>query len=163
MKSLAAILTCLAGAALLFPITLGASETVGIYALIERVVLEPDQTSPQRIQLWGAFSNNRDAKNPKRGYMYFTLPVSQQETARKEWTDFKTIAGTGRVVAFGMQRFGSAQGREPADAYFATLARVRPATETPRSPDIYPLNFGIQEMHMNMIAIVDPLKASLKK
>jgi|SRR5688572_19510146 len=162
MKPIVTVLSSLAiGAILLYPITLGASETVGIYAIVERVVLEPDPQSPQRIQLWGVFTTNRDLKNPKRGYMYFALPASQQETARKEWADLKAIAGQGRVVGFGVQKFTFDQGKAPADAYYATLARVRPASETPRSPDSYPLNFGIQLV--TRATIVDPLKAAQKK
>src|SRR5262245_22057886 len=89
-----------------------ASGQVGIYAVISKVVLEPNDRSPERIQIWGAFTlveggtgGNGATLTPRRGYLYFTLPVAeerlQREAALKEWADFKSIAGTGQAVAFG--------------------------------------------------------------
>jgi hypothetical protein len=99
---------------------LQASGLVGIYAIVSKVVLEPNDRAPERIQIWGAFTlvdggTGRGGKTltPQRGYMYFSLPGTgnfgtdnrgQKEAALKEWADFKAIAGTGQAVAFG--RFG---------------------------------------------------------
>jgi hypothetical protein len=80
-----------------FPRTSAVSEEVGIYALVERVLLEPDDKNPQRIQLWGAFATNRSAATPKKGYVYFTLPDSQQAAAQKEWSDFKTMPAPAKL------------------------------------------------------------------
>jgi hypothetical protein len=118
------------------------SELVGIYTIVERVVLEPDNRNPQRIQLWGAFATNRTRANPQKGYMYFMLPNPQRAAAIKEWSDFKNLAGTGRVVSFGTSFFGSANQSE-ADAHHAALGRVRNASEKLQSPDVYPLNLGL--------------------
>jgi hypothetical protein len=159
MKVLATLLIlATAFAVLRIPATSAASEQVGIYAIVERIVLEPDEQNPQRIQLWGAFATDRTTANPKKGYMYFTLPASQQSTALKEWADFKSTAGTGRVVSFAASFFGGNQSN--ADAYHASLGRVRPASESPQSPDVYTLNFGVYTV--SNPTIVQLLKKALK-
>ena len=33
-----------------------ASGPVGIYAMVDKVVFEPNDTAPERIQIWGAFA-----------------------------------------------------------------------------------------------------------
>jgi len=35
---------------------LAATGEVGIYAILTRVVMEPNETAPERIQLWGVFT-----------------------------------------------------------------------------------------------------------
>ena len=49
-----------------------------MYALIERVVVEPSVESPERLQVWGVFSvaagkYGEFYRAPRRGYMYFKL------------------------------------------------------------------------------------------
>ena len=55
-----------------------ASDPIGIYALIDRVVLEPSDAQPERIQIWGAFSFamrqfGDQYSPPVRGYLYYQL------------------------------------------------------------------------------------------
>jgi hypothetical protein len=161
MKLIAATLVITATFAfLLLPGEILGSEQIGIYTIVERVVLEPNDQAPERIQLWGAFATSRDVRNAKRGYMYFALPTSQQATARKEWSDFKAIAGMGRAVGFGMQQFNRAPSKA-ADDYFASLNHIRPVSEKPQSPDVYPLNFGVHPV--TNPTILDALKLALNK
>jgi hypothetical protein len=44
-----------------------ASDPTGIYAFVDRVVFEPSDTAPERIQVWGGFAlaktENRDDYN----------------------------------------------------------------------------------------------------
>jgi len=124
-----------------------ASEIVGIYALVDRVVFEPNEQSPYRIQVWGAFSTSRNPEAAKRGYLYFRPPNTPefQEAALKEWRDLKAVAGSGQAVAFGQQYFFVPQ-RAVADAYFQALPRVRPASEKPEGPDGYPVNIGVSKL-----------------
>jgi hypothetical protein len=82
-----------------------ASDPIGIYALIDKVVLEPSEGNPQRVQIWGAFSvadrADRNAYSPPvRGYFYYALPGEKDETARAEWNDLKATAGSGQIIAF---------------------------------------------------------------
>src|SRR5215471_12154954 len=81
-----------------------ASGTIGIYAIVEKVVLEPNDKSPARIQIWGVFAyadggarQGGPASSSRRGYLYFKLPDGNSEAALKEWTDLKAIAGTGQA------------------------------------------------------------------
>jgi len=158
MRILATALTMtIAFAVLVIPSISAASEQVGIFALVERVVLEPNEQNPQRIQLWGAFATDRSVQKPSKGYMYFSLPASQQETVLKEWADFKSTAGTGRVVSFGTSFFSA---QASADAYHATLGRIRPASEKPQAPDVYKLNFGVYTV--SNLTIVELLQRALK-
>src|SRR5438552_12323190 len=102
------------------------SDFVGAYALISKVTLEPGADNPQRIQISGVFAlaDPKDRNSylpPQRGYLYFTLPPLQSaDQARKEWSDLKNIAGTGKVVALG------ARGQ---------MLRIRDSNEKPASPD----------------------------
>ena len=110
-------------------VTLRASDMVGVYTVIEKVVLEPSDAAPQRIQVWGAFAL-ADGKSgstygpAQRGYLYYTCPQGQETVCRKEWADLKTVAGTDTGVGFG--------GR------YKETGRVRKADEKPASPDAYP-------------------------
>jgi hypothetical protein len=101
-----------------------ASGPLGIYGIVDRVVFEPDERFPERVQVWGAFAYVDGASGPlatspaRRGYLYFTLPrflarrsaqregddpggESQIALIRREWADLKAVAGTGQAVGFG--------------------------------------------------------------
>src|SRR5437879_6045372 len=70
------------------------SDFVGAYALIDKVVLEPNDTAPERIQVWGAFAlaqteDRNTYENPRRGYYYYALKSGKEDACRKEWADFK--------------------------------------------------------------------------
>jgi hypothetical protein len=111
-----------------------ASDRTGLYALVDKVVFEPNAKSPERIQIWGVFAmpvpNDVNFYQPaRRGYLYFSLPRSSADLARKEWMDLNQIAGKRQVVGLG--------GR------FSLKARVRTATEKPGSPDDYDVASGI--------------------
>ena len=76
-----------------------------VYALIDKVTLEPNADRPQRIVIYGVLSTAENAGNaysePQRGYLCFTLPAQNSELALREWSDLKSVAGTRQVVAFG--------------------------------------------------------------
>jgi hypothetical protein len=92
-------------AAALLPTTARASDPVGIYAVVDQVVLEPGGAAAERLQVWGAFSlatgRGDEYTTPRRGYLYFAAPRGQEAACRKEWADLKHVAGTGQVIAFG--------------------------------------------------------------
>jgi len=126
-----------------------ASEMIGIYAMVDRVVFEPNENAPERIQIWGAYITNRD-ETAKRGYMYFRLPGAFQpqeanEAAKKEWADIKASAKSGQAIAFGRRFFPFVQHLQ-GDEYFKTLGRVRPAEEKPVDPEPYPVNIGLSKV-----------------
>jgi hypothetical protein len=162
-----------------------ASGTAGVYALLTKVVLEPNASAPERIQLWGAFTLAEGANTltPQRGYMYFKLPADPKlrEAALKEWTDFKTIAGTGQAVAFG--RFGyigafadelisRPAGNPPyvllegaqVPGMWGAKNPVRAESVTPAAPDNYPVDMGLTKLSStgNLAAVVKRLEEALK-
>ena len=131
----AAMFAALTGAAL--GTVLQASDRTGIYARIDKVVMEPNEQAPQRIQVWGVFAL-AEPKDPNdylpaaRGYLYYTLP-SNGQLALREWADLKSVAGTNQIVAFGARWSKS-----------PTRVRVRKADERPESPDAYAMDIGLR-------------------
>jgi hypothetical protein len=82
------------------------SDPTGIYGIVDRVVIEPSDADPQRVQIWGVFAlaegRGGDAYSaPASGYLYYALPKAEVEKAKTEWLDLKRVAGTGQPVAFG--------------------------------------------------------------
>lgn len=122
---------------ILLGLTVLASDRTGCYALVDKVVLEPSEKNPERIQIWGTFAlpqpNDVNLyQPPQQGYLYFALPRSGADLTRKEWSDLNRIAGKRQVVGLG--------GR------FSMKARVRPSSEKPASPDAYDVAAGIFQM-----------------
>jgi len=116
----------------LLAIPAAASDFTGVYARIDRVVLEPATGAPDRIQVWGVFStakttNPRDYDAPVRGYLYFKVDRDAQ-AARNEWNDLKSVAGSGEVVAFSVR---------------GAPIHVHKSGETPGDPDLYRTNTGV--------------------
>lgn len=112
------------------------SDWTGVYARVDRVVFEPNEAAPQRIQIWGAFAiaikqNPRDYATAQRGYLYYSVVPGKEEVCRKEWADLKKLAGSGEIVGFGARHLDS---------------RVRKAEEKLSSPDDYPLSSGLVKM-----------------
>ena len=138
-----------------------ASEIVGIYALVDKVIFEPNEQSPERIQIWGSIATSRDPAAAKRGYLYFRAPFPNdlRAAALKEWKDLKAVAGSGQAVAFGQHYFYfDPSQRTAADAYVKALPRIRPQSEKPDTPDGYPLNIGISKI--TATAVVNQLKSA---
>jgi hypothetical protein len=167
MKAIQLTVTFLVGMTLIFTAaTLTASDPVGVYAIVQKVVFEPNEKAPERIQIWGVFAmadTSRPGDNytkPQRGYLYFSLPKGRESVALKEWADLKAVAGTGQGVAFGTR--------------YSTQVKVHPESEKPGSseafsPDSYYANgIGVSKVNPatgyqdNMNDIVGQLKAALK-
>jgi len=141
---------------------LRASGPLGVYAIVDKVVFEPNEASPQQVQIWGVFMHTIETTytNPalspaERGYLYYSLPGprDQADIARKEWHDLKTVAGTGQAVAFGSGFFA------------ADETRVRPAAEKPATPSLYHLNMGVVKLSDTgtQAALVKKLKDAARK
>jgi hypothetical protein len=114
-----------------------ASDPVGIYALIDKVVLEPKEDKPERAQVWGVFrfavKNAGDEYTaPTAGYLYFKLAPDKEEATRREWADLKKVAGTGQVVAFA-SRYGE-------------KGTPHKASEKPDKTDAYPVAGGMHKI-----------------
>jgi hypothetical protein len=114
-----------------------ASDPVGVFALIDKVTLEPNETTPERIAIHGTFAvaeGERGGKytSPEKGVLYFKLPEKKSDVALKEWTDLKSAAGKKEVIGF-FTRYG-----EP--------AKVRQAGEKLKDPQEYRTGFGLVRM-----------------
>jgi hypothetical protein len=128
-------------AAALLAITLGpglvtASGPIGVYALVDKVAFEPSSDKPERIRMWGVFiaaeqtpDNSTVYSAPQRGCLYFELPKGNEELARREWADLKSVAGTRQVVGFGSS--------------WGTKVRVRKPDEEAKLPGDYPMGNGV--------------------
>lgn len=167
-------------AMLIFPIQaliVHASDPVGIYGIVEKVVFEPNEQSPERIQIWGAFAavegTGQGFFNVKKGYLYFVDPV-RSDIIRKEWRDLKAIAGTGQAIAFSNWAYLGNLARQPGErashgfylpggGYVIDL-RVRPESEPLASPASYSVNAGLVKLpnEGSHSAIVKLLKDALK-
>lgn len=113
------------------------SDFAGIYAMIDKVILEPSDAAPERIQIWGAFAmSHPEDRNaympPERGYFYYSLVSGKESVCRAEWADFKALAGTGQVIGFG--------------ARDNPKGRLRKAAEKAASPNPYPVAWGLTKM-----------------
>ena len=117
----------------LSPGIISASGPIGVYALVDKVVLEPSADRPERIRLWGVFLVGKEQGDkysaPQRGYLYCSLPTQNTELVRREWADLKTIAGTRQVVGMGSS--------------WMAKVRVRKVEEEAASPDNFPLGNGL--------------------
>ena len=128
IRLIASVLLVLAAA-----VPLSASDPIAVYARIDRVVLEPNAEAPDAVQLWGVFAlaapDNPNYYRPAaRGYLYFKAPADKS-LALKEWSDLKSVAGTGDVVSFGSR--------------WSMHPRLRTKDEKPSEPDAYSTNIGL--------------------
>jgi hypothetical protein len=106
-----------------------ASGQIG-YALVDKVVLEPDDSAPERIQVWGVFALSEPSGNPsapapryaapRPGYLYLKLPPDRPATA---WGGWKPGPGDRQVVKF--------------HTHPNLYLRVRDAAEMPDAPDAF--------------------------
>ena len=162
---------------------LTSSGPLGIYAIVEKVVFEPSEAAPERIQVWGAFAyvdgaggQGLSVSPAKLGYMYFRIDPPQADAIKKEWADLKAVAGTGQAIGFGQWFYFGAfttlkpdAGRDTppniVDRSQRTDLRVRPASEAVASPVLYQTNAGIVKLSDTggHAAIVKQLKDALKQ
>jgi hypothetical protein len=163
-----------------------ASGPASTYAVLERVTFEPNETAPERIQIWGAFSFVQGTarapfltSEPQRGSMYFRLPMSatdaQKQTIRKEWADLKSVAGTGQAIAFGnwfytgdfaqAQSNGRILGQNVAGYDGSADVRVRKDSEPKGEPTVYTTGAGLVKLPAtgSHATVVAQMKALLKK
>ena len=129
-----------------------ASGPLGLYGIVEKVVVEPNEQAPERVQVWGAFIHVENgpggvASEARRGYLYFKLPYGVRVSAagvdrvRREWADLKSVAGTGQAVGFGDWGW-----RRVPRADEKTDLSVRPGSITPAEPAEYSAGSGLVKL-----------------
>jgi len=134
-----------------------ASDPMGVYCIVDKVVLEP-AAMPDRAQVWGtcALANTNDwyFRAPAKGYFYFAAPAGREAAARAEWSDLKSVAGTGQAVGFARR--------------YQPVGRFRADTEKPAEPDQYPLHIGVVKIGERPVVpevreVVEKIKAARNK
>jgi hypothetical protein len=114
-----------------------ASGPIAVYALVDKVAFEPNADKPERIRISGVFMTAGERSDvysaPQRGYLYFALPGQNDELARREWADLKSVAGTRQVVGLGSS--------------WAAKVRVRKPDEEAKAPDDHPLGNGLVKIN----------------
>jgi hypothetical protein len=137
-----------------------ASDRVGVYAVVDKVVMEPSDAAPERAQIWGAFAladpKDGSAYGPaQKGYLYYTCPQGKTDICRKEWADLKSLAGKNVGAGFG-QRWES-------------TGRVRKADDKPASPDVYVIQNGVVRVEnasdrgAETLQVIERLRQALKQ
>ncbi len=137
-----------------------ASDMVGVYGVIEKVILEPSDKAPDRIQIWGAFAlaegNSGSTYGPaQRGYLYYSCMSGQESMCRNEWADLKSVVGKTTAIGFGFR--------------YRPNGRVRKVDERPASPDQYPIERGVVKVEnasdrgSETMKVIDGLRAALKQ
>jgi hypothetical protein len=116
--------------------------TIGIYAIIDDVSLEPNDNAPQSVRIRGVFvvpvpETSGQYKAPQRGYLYFGQIPGMESVVRTEWAELKALAGTGQGVGFAQywvpnpnDRFGN--------PHHALRVKVRDDSDLDE-PDVYPV------------------------
>jgi hypothetical protein len=101
--------------------------------VVDKVVFEPTEEAPTRIQIWGTFSLLRDGDSygsPVRGYLYYAAAPGAEEKCRKEWAVLKKMTSKKQLISFGLCR-------EP-----HVRDHLRKPSEPVASPILYPHGKG---------------------
>lgn len=125
-----------------------ASDPVGVYANVGKVVLEPSDAAPERIRVCGAFSvavpmSGGKYSSPQSGYFYYACNAAELAACRMAFADIKKAAGAGGCIGFG-DRYGQ-------------NGKVRTALP-PGAPDPYPTGIGVVTKPSNTVDSMDACK-----
>ncbi len=133
MKKLLAVLVVLG-----FAQTARASDPVGVYAIVSKVV-EAKVDDVPTVQLYGWFApfdaNTGGYQKAQRGYMYFACPKGDESICASEWADFAKNKG---CVAFGSRR-------DPQTFKYRDNGTVRDPAAALGAPDTYPIAQGVSQ------------------
>lgn len=124
-----------------------ASDTVGIYSLVEDVTLEADPAAPEqklRIRVYGYHALAYRVKEgeqrgwgiytaPAAGYLYFRCPAAELATCALEWQDLAAAIGDERCAAYGQRYLTDPEPN----------GRLRDPTAAVEAPDTYPIGQGV--------------------
>jgi hypothetical protein len=117
--------------------------SIGIYAVVDKVIFDKDGPSPNSIRISGVFvvpvpMSSGSYKDPQQGYLYFRIPSGAEQAARADWDKLKAAAGTGQVVGFAFYWVP-----DPSDTNgnpHHSLEVTLHASGDAASPEVYPLS-----------------------
>jgi hypothetical protein len=157
MRRLFFVLTVIAGASVAAGVIHArvSGDPVGVYCVVSKVLMAPDEATPESIQVWGSCAFASGGMGPERpfspswysnsqiaGYLYFKYPLGKQAVTVAEWMDFKRAAGTGDIVGFGGRGLNN--------------GRMRWGDEKPIEPDVYPIREGVTRVATKQWAAGQP-------
>jgi hypothetical protein len=93
------------------------SDPVGVFAVIDKVVLKPNAEQPTECELHGAFAvaegrHGQYYRAPRWGVLRFG-PGSKPDEAARQWRELQGKAGSGEVLAFSSRYEQFADGTNP--------------------------------------------------
>jgi hypothetical protein len=146
MRTLRVVILSTTVILLLVQISFAKNGNIGIYGIVDKVVFEPDEGSPERIQIWGLFVvpipiSSGLYKAPQRGVLYFSIPPDRKEIARKEWIELKRLAGSGQILGF--TEYWVANPSDPQGNPHTSLVVHVHKSGPLGLPDAYPLGIGV--------------------
>jgi hypothetical protein len=117
-----------------------ASGPLPVIAVVDKVVLLPDTTTPTGVQVWGTFvrqegNDSLEYGMPHYGYYHYTAVSGKEEACRRDWTKMQKSAGTGKVIGWG-------NGDDPRHA-----GVLHNSQEKPGKADPYPLAYGVLDFN----------------
>jgi hypothetical protein len=123
--------TLMAAVALtVFAATAQAGGPPPVYVVVEKVVLEPSASAPERIRIEGSFVRLEGGTEykygkPVEGFVYLSIEAGKEAACRAEWAQWQQAAGTGKAVAVGSCGQGGA----------LLTAKIHKRGETVSKPD----------------------------
>jgi hypothetical protein len=65
--------------------------SIGIYAIVDHVTLEPASGMPNSVRISGIFvvpvpMSSGNYRSPQRGYLYFRIALGAEQAAQRDWS-----------------------------------------------------------------------------
>jgi hypothetical protein len=117
--------------------------SVGIYGIVDHVTFEPESDAPNFLRISGVFVvpvslSSGSYRSPRKGYLYFRITPGTDQATRRDWSEFKSFAGSGKVVAFG--QYWVPNPNDPqGNPHHSLEVRVHAEGGVPGAPDFYPI------------------------
>ena len=116
--------------------------SIGIYAIVDQVTFEPETGPPHSVRISGIFvvpipMSSGNYRSPQRGYLYFRIAPRTEQATRRDWSELKTLAGSGKVLGFGQYWVPNPDDPQ-GNPHHSLEVRVHAEGDL-ASPDVYPL------------------------
>ena len=120
----------------------------GIYAIVDQVTFEPNDNSPNFVRISGVFvvpvpMSSGFYRRPQKGYLYFRIAPGTEQATRRDWSELRAVAGSGKVVAFG--EYWVANPDDPRGNPHHSLEVTVHAEGESATPEVYPISVGVMK------------------
>jgi hypothetical protein len=122
--------------------------SVGIYAIVDQVTFEPNGSSPNFVRISGVFvvpvrMSSGSYQRPQKGYLYFRIAPGTEQATRRDWSELRAVAGSGKVVAFG--DYWVPNPDDPQGNPHHSLEVTVHAEGDSATPEVYPIPGGVMK------------------